>query len=148
MVKKSNDLKSHDLTSWFVTWGQKRVKYTWVPKSMINDWVNKGHTNLNMFSVVDKQIRSLSSKQSKLNFWNLLHPQFAFLGHLLTQTATWQPNYTILTSSVIAILKAMTDRVFLGPSLGQNFVIYDGRFSKRERECSGADWLDPFVYYI
>ena len=34
---------------------------------MIDDGVNEGHTNLNMFSVVGEQIRSLSIKQSKLN---------------------------------------------------------------------------------
>ena len=45
---------------------------------MIDDCVNKGHTKLNMFSVVGEQIRSLSSKQSKLNFWNQLHPKIAF----------------------------------------------------------------------
>ena len=88
------------------------------PEIMIDDWVNKGHTNLNMFSVVGEQIRSLSSKQSKFKFWNRLHWKTAFLCRFLTQTVTWQPNHTILTSSVKAILKAMIDTVFLGPSLG------------------------------
>ena len=40
---------------------------------MIDDRDNKGHTNFNMFSVFGEQIRSLSSKQSKLNCWNQLH---------------------------------------------------------------------------
>ena len=103
---------------------KKRVKYTWVPKIMINDWVNKGHTNLNIFSVAGEQIRSLSSKQSKLNFWNQLHPKIALLCCFWTQTATWRPNHTILTSSVIAILKAMIDTVFLGPSFGGVRIFY------------------------
>ena len=50
---------------------------------------------------------SLSSKQSKLNFWNQLHPKIAFLCCFWTQTATWRPSHTILTSSVKAVLKAM-----------------------------------------
>ena len=45
-------------------------------------------TKLNMYSVFGEQMKSLSSKQSKLNFWNRLHPTFAFLCRLLTQTAT------------------------------------------------------------
>ena len=52
----------------FLTRGQKRAEYPLIPKIMIDDWVNKGHTNLNIFSVVGEQIRSLSSKLSKLNF--------------------------------------------------------------------------------
>ena len=69
-------------------------------------------------SVFGAKIKSLSSKQSKLNFWNRLHPKKCILCRLLTQTATQRQNYTIFTSSVKAILKAMTDTVFLGPSLG------------------------------
>ena len=93
--------------------GPKRV-----PEIIPDDRVRKGQTKLNVFSVLDEQIKSLSSKQSKLNFWNRLNPKFAFLCRLLTQTATWRPNHQILTLSVTAILKAMTDTVFLGPTLG------------------------------
>ena len=57
----------------------KKVEYTWIPEIRIDDQVNKGPTNLSMFSVYGEQIRSLSSKQSKLNFWNQLHPKIAFL---------------------------------------------------------------------
>ena len=103
---------------------KKRVKYPLFPEIMIDDWVNKGHTNLNMFSIVGEQIRSLSSKQSKLNFWNQLHPKIAFVCRFWTQTATWQPNHTILTSSVKAILNAMIDTVFWGPSLGGIRILY------------------------
>ena len=85
---------------------------------MMDYWVNKGHTNLNMFSVVGEQIRSLRSKQSKFNFWNRLHPKIAFLCRFWTKTATWRQNHTILTSSVKAILKAMINTVFLGPRKG------------------------------
>jgi hypothetical protein len=74
---------------------------------MIDDWVNKGHTIVNMFSVVGEQIRSLSSKQSKLNFWNRLHPKIAFLCRFWTQRVKWRLNHTIVTSSVKVILKAM-----------------------------------------
>ena len=89
-----------------------------VPEIMIDDLVHKGHTKLNMFSVFGEHIKSLSSKQSNLNFWNRLNPKIAFLCHFLTQTATWRPNHAIFTSSVNAIWKAMTDTVFSAPSLG------------------------------
>ena len=67
-----------------------------------------------MISVYGEQTRSLCSKQSKLNFWNQLHPKIVFLCRLLTKTATWRPNHTILTKSVEAILEAMTDTVIFG----------------------------------
>ena len=129
---------------------KKRVKYTWVPKIMINDWVNKGHTNLNMFSVVDEQIRSLSSKQSKLNFWNQLHPKIALLCRFWTQTATWRPNHTILTSSVIAILKAMIDTVFLGPSSGGVRIFYERWefFTTRESTLGPTGWSLSYTLYL
>ena len=67
--------KAFDLTSWFVTRGQKRVKYIWYPQIMTVDWVRKGHMNLIMFSVFGEHIKRLISKQSKLNFRNRLHQQ-------------------------------------------------------------------------
>ena len=72
----------------------------------------KNKKKLNMFSVLDEQIKSLNSKQSKSNFWNQLKPKFAFLCRLLNKTATWRPNHPTLKSSVTAILKAITDTVF------------------------------------
>ena len=57
------------------------------------------------------QFLSLSSKQSKLNFWNWLNPKLAFLCRLLTQTPTWWPNHPILTSSVTSIMKTMTNQI-------------------------------------
>ena len=119
---------------------KKRVEYNKVPKIMINDWVNKEHTKLNMFSVYGEQIRSLCSKPSKLNFWNQLHPQIVLLCCLSTKTATWPPNHIICTKSVEAILKAMTDTVSLGSSLeGSEFILYSGRFFQQERVLWG--WL-------
>ena len=124
---------------------------------MPDDRVRKGQTKLNMFSVLDEQIKSLSSKQSKLNFWNRLNPKFAFLCRLLTQTATWRPNHPILTSSVTAILKAMTDTVFLGPTLGVvRFFLFrlGGFFNKREyseADCPdllSLDLLHHIVCYV
>ena len=38
----------------------KRVEYIWVPQILIDDWVQKGHPTLNMFSVFGEQIKSLS----------------------------------------------------------------------------------------
>ena len=108
-------------TSW-----KSCVKEQWPKKSLFHIfWLEVMICDLlNMFSDLCEQFKSLSSKQSKLNFWNRLHPKIAFLGHFLTQTATWQLNHTILTSSVKAILKAMTDTVFLGPSLGGVRICY------------------------
>ena len=75
----------------------QRVEYIWVPESMTNDWVCKGQTKLNMYSVFSEQIKSLSSNQSKWNFWNRLHPKVLFWCRLLTQTASWRLNQPILT---------------------------------------------------
>ena len=53
-----------------------------------------------------------------------------------------RPNHTIFTSSV-NILKAMTDTVFQGPSVGlvRIFFIYDGRFfSTRETSLVLTGW--------
>ena len=99
---------------------KKRVEYIWVPEIMIEHRVLKGHNNYNIFSVFGELFKSLSSKQSKLNFWNWLHKTIAFLCHLLTQTVTWRPNCTILTSRVESILKATTNTVFLWQSFGRS----------------------------
>ena len=93
-------------------------EYFWLPDIAIDEWVNKGHTKLNMFLVFGEQIKSLSSKQSKLNFLNRLHPIIVFLCSLLTQTATRQQNHTIWISSIKAILGDMTEMVLLEPNLG------------------------------
>ena len=98
---------------------KRMVKNSRVPEIMTDDWLCRGHTKLNMFSVL---IKSLISKQGKLNFWNQLHQKIAFLCRLLTPTATGQPKHTIFTSSVTAILKAITDTVLLGPGLGMTRV--------------------------
>ena len=104
----------------------------WVPEIMTVGWVRKGHKKLNMFSVFVEQI-----KQSKMKFWNQLHPKMVFLCQLLMQTATGRQNHKTLRLSGTAILKDMTDTFFLGPS--QNFVIYVGRFFQRKRVLWG--WL-------
>ena len=44
MSKEKNFFKNIDLTPWFVTQGQKKVEYIWVPEIMIDDQVHKGHT--------------------------------------------------------------------------------------------------------
>ena len=122
-----------------------RVKYILVPEIMTDDWVYKGPTKLNMFSDFGEQIKSLSSKQSTLNFWNRLNPKFSFLCRLLTQTATGRPNHLILTLSVTAILKALTKTFFLGPTLRVVRIFSFGeRFFQQERVLLG--WT--FSYLI
>ena len=107
---------------------------------MIDDWVIKGHTNVNMFSVVGEQIRSLSSIQSKLNFWNRLHPKIAFLCRFWTQTVKWRSNHTIGTSSVKVTLKAILDTVFWDQFKGgSELFINSGKFFQQERVLWG--WL-------
>ena len=115
----------------------KRVKYIWVPEIMID--VHKGLTKLNMFSVFGESLKSLCSKQSKLNFWNQLHQKITFLCRFLTQTATWQPNHTILTKSVSG--KDMTNTFFLAQSLGESeyFFYLQWEFFQQERVLFG--WL-------
>ena len=88
---------------------KKRMNYVWVPESLIDEWVHKGNTKLDMFPVF---VKSLCSKQSKFNFRIQLHLKSELLCRLLTQIATWQSNLTILTSSFKAILKAMSNTVF------------------------------------
>ena len=106
-----------DLTSWLVSWVQKEGGIYLSPWNY-DRWLSPQRISKAeyVFSFWWK-IKSSSSNQLKLNFWNWLHPKFAFLCCLLTQTATWWPNHTILTSSVKEILKALTNTFFLGPSL-------------------------------
>ena len=121
-----------------MTRGQKKGEI-YVGPQKHDKWLSQQKTHkFEYVSVVDEQIRSLSSKQSKLNFWNQLHPKIALLCRFWTQTATWRPNHTILTSSVIAILKAMINTVFLRPNLGGvRIFINGGNFLQRERVLWG-----------
>ena len=80
IVKRKKDQRNYffqisDLTSGFVTQGQERVEYIWVPQILIDDRDQKGHTKLNMFPVFVDQILGLCSKQSKFNFWIWIHPK-------------------------------------------------------------------------
>ena len=141
MTKKITFFLIFDFTSWFVTQGQKEGGIYFGPWNH-ERWLSQQRTHkFEYVSFVGEQIRSLSRKQSKLNFWNQLHPKIAFLCRFWTQKATWRPNHTILTSSVKAILKAMIDTFFWGPSLGggSELCIKGGRFFQRERVLCG--WL-------
>ena len=72
--------------------------------------------------------------------------KIAFSCRMLTQKASWPPNYTTLTSSVNENLKAMTDMVFWTKfSCGQIFFIYIGTFFLNNREYSRVDWLDTLI---
>ena len=53
--------------------------YIWVPQILIDDWVQKGHTKLNLFPVFVDQILRLCCKQSKFNFWIWIHPKIKLL---------------------------------------------------------------------
>ena len=119
------------------------VEYIWVPEIMTDDWVCKGQTKLSMYSVFGEQIKRLLSYQLTLNFWVWLHPKFALLCCLLTQTATLGPNHQILTSSVKAILKALTDTFFVVSRLEvvRIFLFRLWGFNNK-REYSRAHWLD------
>ena len=107
---------------------------------MIYDLVHKGHTKLHMFSVFGEPIMSLCSKQSKLNFWNRLHPKIAFVCRFLTQKVTWKQNHTIMTQSENAIRKSMTNTVIWHQVRGGVSVLcYSGRFFQHKRVLWG--WL-------
>ena len=113
VVLKSNDMRNHFFPFFDLSLeAKKRVEFIWVPEIMPDDRARKGQTKLNMFSILDEQIKSISNKQAKLNFCNRPNWKFACLCRSLTQTATWRPNQPILTSSITAILKAMTDTFF------------------------------------
>ena len=119
---------------------KKRVEYIHVPKIMIDDWLNKGNTNLNMFFVVGEQIRSLSSKELKLNFWNQLHPKIAF--YAVSGHKQSPDNQTIQFWHQVSkeFWKLWLTHFFLGPSLGGvRFLKNGGRFFQRERVLCG--WL-------
>ena len=127
--------------SWFVTWDQKEGGIYLGP--WIHDrWLSSQRTHLNMFSSVGEKIRSLSRKQSKLNFWNQLLLKIAFLCRFWTQTANWQPNHTILTSNVKAILKAMINTVFFGTKFRGVIIFYYWWevFSTRESTLGLTFW--------
>ena len=120
-------------TSW-----KKCAKEQWPKKSHHDDeggiylgpwnhdrWLSWQRTHkFEYISVVGEQIRSLSSKQPKLNFWNQLHPKIAFLCRTLTQTATWRSNHTILTSNIKSILKAMIHTIFFGTMFRRVIIFY------------------------
>ena len=124
--------------SWFVTRGQKEGGIYLGPWN--HDWVNKGHTNLNMFSVIGEKIRSLGGKHSKLNFWNQLHPKIAFLCCFWTETATLRQFSHQLSKQ---FWKPWSTRFFRDQVTGASeFFIKIGRFFQRERVLWG--WLaDP-----
>ena len=48
---------------------KNKVAYIWITDFIIDGWIKKGHTMLNMFSVLGKQIKSIGSKQSDNQNW-------------------------------------------------------------------------------
>ena len=87
---------------------------------LINCWTS--------WKCCEKQIKSLSSNQLRLNFWNRLHPNLLFMP-FVHKTDTWRPKPSIFcTSSVKAILKAITRHGYLWASLrGAEFLIYSAQ---------------------
>ena len=120
------------LTSWFANWSKKRVKFIWVPEIMINDLVHKGHTKLNMLSVFGEQIKSLCSQQSKLNFWNRLHPtQFMMFLDTNSHLTTKPYHFDIMCQFNS---ESYNRHNLLAKFRGfRVFFIYGGRFLQQER---------------
>ena len=104
-----------DLTSWFVTWAQKKGGgYIWVPQILITEKATQDtQSSIGLQFLVNKSLNTYT-KQTKLNFSNWLQENIAFLRRFLPQTATWWPNRKNFTSSVIEILKVMIDTIFWG----------------------------------
>ena len=121
-----------------MTWGQKESEI------MINDLVNKGHTKLNMFSVLCEQTKSLCSKQSKLNGWNWQHPQIAFLCCYLTQAATWWKKPYNFDIKCPCNLESYEQQIFLAPSLGGGKIFFIGGFFKKALGLTG---LTSFYFW-
>ena len=84
------------------------------------------------FKVLVKQSRAKAVNSQ--NFWDRLHTKMElFCLFFFTQKVTWQPNYTIVTSSIKEILKAMTNTICFGTNFrgGLNFFLWL-KFSKQE----------------
>ncbi len=116
-----------------------------VPKILIDDWVYKGHTNLNIFSVFGEQVRNLSSKQSKLNF----ETNYTQKLHFYAVSGHKQPpdDQTIQFWHQVSkqFWKLWSTRFFWDQAYGgSEFFINGGRFFQRERVLWG--WLaGPFL---
>ena len=65
-----------------------------------------------------------------------------------TQTVTRQPNRTIFPYSLRAILKAMTDTVLLGLSLGVVRILFNVKGFSNKGEHSVADWLNLLSHIL
>ena len=77
-----------DLMSWFLTWGQIKGGIYLSPWNHDRWLTLQGTNKVEYVFIFGEQIKGLSRNQSKLNFFNQLHPKFAFLRCLFTQTAT------------------------------------------------------------
>ena len=132
-----------DLTSWFVTQGQQEDGISFCPWNQ-DRWLSQQRTH-QFEHVFFCWWTNLELKQLTVKV-ELLKPTTPKNCIFMPFYTTWQPNHTILTSSVTAILKAMINTIFIGPSLGgSEFCINGGRFFN-EREYSAADWLVPLLY--
>ena len=93
------------------------------------------------------KLRAYAVNSQSLTFQSDYIQKVHFSCCLLTQIATWQPNQTILTSSVKAILKAMINKVVLEPSLGVVRIFYSWWevFSTRESTLRLTAHTSSFV---
>ena len=100
---------------------------------------------LNMFSAFGEKIKSLISKQSKLIFWNKLHPKLHFYAVCWHKQLPDDQTVQFWHQVSQQFWKLWLTR-FFGTKLrgGQNFLFTMGGFSN-EREYSGANWLDLLV---
>ena len=122
---------------------KKRVEYTKVLEIMTDDGFNKGHTNFNMFSVFWwKKNRSLSSRQSKLNFWKL-HPTIVFCMPLVDTNSNVTTKPYNLDIKCQSNSESYDQYSLLALILGglEFWLMVGGVYNKRE--YSGADSLVP-----
>ena len=133
--------KKSKIFSKFVKKKVNQVIFVTVTEIMPDDRVHKGQKKLNMFTVLDEQIKSLSSKRSKLKpTKHKICIFMAFLdsnSHLTTKPSNFDIKFHINFESY-------GRHSFCGTKfrVGPNFFIYGGRFFQGERVLWG--WIPRF----
>ena len=129
-----------------MTQGQKEVDIYLSPWNHVDDWVHKGHTKLNMFSVFGEQIKRLSSKPSKLNCETDYTQNCIFMPFVDTNSHLKTKPH-VLRSSLRTILKVMTNTEFLGPSLREVTILYSWWevFPTRESVLGLTSWTLSYI---
>ena len=109
-----------------------------------HDRWHKWHTNLNMFWVFHDKIKSLSSKQPKLNFWNRIHQKKLHFYAICWHKQPPNDQTTQFWHQVSKEFWETWPTRFFGTKFsgGHNFSFTMGA---SPNEYSEADWMDPLL---